>query len=132
MARKYPSAQLGSSLPEDDARALSSALKLTEGIDSLVVRVFVGERNDQPTDWWMVRVPSNHLARCESWRRAYEAGATFRCIDGYRVRNGLTFVEAADRLGYGPQLAAGKLAHPGVVAECCGCGRCHAHREVAS
>lgn len=117
--KKKPSAPLGGSLAEDSARAMSSALKRTEGIDSFVERLYVGERNDQPTEWWRVFVPAKHLARCETWRRAYEAGIMFATVDGYRARNGGTFIDAADRLGYGAEV----LAHDARVAECCGCGR---------
>lgn len=62
------------SFSEDDARAIAEALRRVESIKATVRRLMVGDRNDQPTDWWIVEVPPRSALSANTWLRGWRAG----------------------------------------------------------
>lgn len=105
MPRKNsPRESLGTGFDEQTARAIATALG-RESIDATAERLHVGARNDQPTIWWHVYVPARSLLSAGAWLRGFQAGQQYHLIESYRLNHGITYQEAAQRLGYAPAIA---------------------------
>ena len=75
MARKITAPFSLGTFDEVDARAIAAAISRSPmGIQTSVDRLFVGERDDQPTEWWHVYVPVRHRTACETWLKGWRAG----------------------------------------------------------
>lgn len=100
-ARKRAALVSMGTFDEETARAMASALTSREEIAATVERLFVGERNDQPTEWWHLYVPARDAKAVSLWISGFRAGSEHRLIDTYRSTHGISYAEAARRLGYG-------------------------------
>lgn len=101
MARKTTERASLGTYSEDMACAIAAALS-REAIDATVSRLHVGDRDEQPTEWWHVYVPARSSLSAGTWLRGWRAGQEYHLIESYRLNHGITYQDAAKRLGYGP------------------------------
>lgn len=98
-SKKLVSERLGS-FSEDEARAISDTLNRVEAIKATVRQLMVGERNDQPTEWWLVEVPARSMLSASGWLRGWKAGKVHHQIERHREGRGGTYADAAHSFGY--------------------------------
>jgi hypothetical protein len=128
MARRNGNAARESlgTFPPENAMAIAAALKEREGIEAQVERLHVGERNDQPTEWWHVYVPARSALGASTWLRGWRAGNEYHLIESYRLNHGITYQDAAKRLGYGPHESPEEhIGHHGI----CGTVACREAKD---
>ena len=115
MARKITAPFSLGTFGEVEAQAIAAAIQcIPMGIQSVVARLFVGERDDKPTEWWHVYVPNKHRTVCETWLRGWREGYKYHVILRHKEGKGITYDEAAKQLGYGPpSLPAEHIGHLG-------------------
>lgn len=107
MAKKSHVDNLGS-FSEDEARVIVEALGRIESIKATTRRLMVGERDDQPTEWWIVEVPARSMMIASTWLRGWKAGKLHHQIERYRECRGGTYADAAHSFGYPEIMPEGK------------------------
>jgi hypothetical protein len=100
MARKLVDLD-ASGMTETDAAAFIDALRRLSGVEGRCRRLMVGDRLDQPTDWFIVSVPYRCAVAANEAHRWWRAGQWHTRIEDRRsYRGGGTYQDAAHELGY--------------------------------
>lgn len=100
MAARRTMVDLESTMPEQDARAFLDALRRINDMPATVRRLMVGDKADQPTEWFIVAVPAKFVGAAASALRWWQAGRLHHQIERYREHVGGTYADAAHRFGY--------------------------------
>ena len=85
---------------EREARAIASMLNAKEGIRATVSQLHVGSRDEQPTVWWHVNVPTKSALGATTWLRGYKAGRLYQRATDHGLGRMMSFADSARELGY--------------------------------